>query len=113
DPNPRGTRDGRDLHESVEGLTMSVLGKFRLDGRRALVAGGSRGLGRAVAQAFAEAGPDLVLVGRDVDTLRQAGDELRALSRRVDVLAGDLTTGEEAERICSVVLAEQGPIDIL
>jgi gluconate 5-dehydrogenase len=92
---------------------MSVQDKFRLDGRRALVTGGSRGLGRAIAQAFAEAGADLVLVGRNTETLHQARDELRALGRRVDVLTGDLTTGEEAERICSVVLAEHGPIDIL
>ncbi|HKB42171.1 MAG TPA: SDR family NAD(P)-dependent oxidoreductase [Gemmataceae bacterium] len=92
---------------------MNVLNRFRLSGRRALVTGGSRGLGRAVAQAFAEAGADLVLVGRDADTLQQARDELRGLGRRVDVLTSDLTTGEEAERLCSVVLAEHGPIDIL
>ena len=92
---------------------MNVLNRFRLSGRRALVTGGSRGLGRAVAQAFAEAGADLVLVGRNAATLQQARDELRALGQRVEVLTGDLTTGEEAEHLCSVVLAEQGPIDIL
>jgi gluconate 5-dehydrogenase len=92
---------------------VSVLDNFRLDGKRALVTGGSRGLGRAVVQAFAEAGADLVLVGRDADSLKQAQAELKGLGRRVDVLAADLTSGPEAEKLCAAVLAEHGPIDIL
>jgi NAD(P)-dependent dehydrogenase (short-subunit alcohol dehydrogenase family) len=92
---------------------MSVLERFRLDGRRALVTGGSRGLGRAMAQALAEAGADLVLVGRDADALRQARDELAALGRRIDVVPGDLTTPAETQRACETVLQQHGPIDIL
>ena len=44
---------------------MAVLDRFRLDGKRAFVTGGSRGLGREMALALAEAGADLILVGRD------------------------------------------------
>ena len=92
---------------------MSVLDQFRLEGRRALVTGGSRGLGRAMAQAFAEAGADLLLVGRDADNLQRARDELRPLGRDVCVLAADLSSGEETERFCDSVLREHAPIDIL
>jgi gluconate 5-dehydrogenase len=92
---------------------VSVLDQFRLDGRRALVTGGSRGLGRAVAQALAEAGADLVVVARDADWLNQARDELRATGRRVEAVAADLESPEGAERLCAQVLAEHAPIDVL
>jgi NAD(P)-dependent dehydrogenase (short-subunit alcohol dehydrogenase family) len=92
---------------------MSTLDRFRLDGRRALITGGSRGLGRAMAQALAEAGADLVLVGRDEQTLKQAQAELAALGRRVEMVVADLTTPAAVEQMCAQVLAEHAPIDIL
>src|SRR5689334_4165543 len=92
---------------------MSVFDTFRLDGRRALVTGGSRGLGRAMARAFAEAGADLVLVGRDADSLRQAKEELAALGRDVRTVAADLSELDEAERLCEMVLRDAGPVDVL
>jgi NAD(P)-dependent dehydrogenase (short-subunit alcohol dehydrogenase family) len=92
---------------------MSVFDAFRLDGRRALVTGGSRGLGRAMARAFAEAGADLVLVGRDADSLRQAQEELSALGRDVRTVAADLSAPDEAERLCEAVLRDAGPVDVL
>ena len=92
---------------------MSVLNLFRLDGRRALVTGGSRGLGRSIAQAFAEAGADLVLVGRDAESLATARAELAPLGHRVDTLIADLNTPAGAEKLCDDVLAAHAPIDIL
>lgn len=91
----------------------AVLDWFSLRGRRALITGASRGLGRAMAQALAEAGAALVLVGRDEQSLRQAEGELREAGHGVAVLAADVSNPEEAERLCDRVLAECGPIDIL
>jgi NAD(P)-dependent dehydrogenase (short-subunit alcohol dehydrogenase family) len=92
---------------------MAVLDRFRLDGRRALITGGSRGLGRAMAQAFAEAGADLVLAGRDPENLHRAQSELQALGRRVDVLVADLFSPPAVEQMCAAALAEHGPIHLL
>src|SRR5262245_39049702 len=92
---------------------MSIFDQFRLEGKRALVTGASRGLGRAMAQALAEAGAELVLVGRAADSLQRAKDELATLGRRVDVLPGDLTQPEAVEATCRQALAQFSPIHIL
>jgi NAD(P)-dependent dehydrogenase (short-subunit alcohol dehydrogenase family) len=92
---------------------MAVLDLFRLDGKRALITGGSRGLGRAIAQAFAECGADLVLVGRNRDSLDTAARELEPLGRRIDLVAADLHSAEAAEQMCAQVLEQIGPIDVL
>jgi gluconate 5-dehydrogenase len=92
---------------------MSVFERFRLDGKRALITGASRGLGRAIAQALAEAGASLVLVGREVESLQQAQLELAALDRPVAVLPGDLSTPEATQEMCATALARFDAIHIL
>lgn len=92
---------------------MGVLDRFRLDGRTALVTGGSRGLGRAMAQALAEAGADLILVGRDPDALTAARNELANPGRRVDVVPGDVSTPAGAAEACDAALSLGRPVDIL
>jgi NAD(P)-dependent dehydrogenase (short-subunit alcohol dehydrogenase family) len=87
---------------------------LQLTGRRAVVTGGSRGIGKAIARALAAEGCDVALVGRDAAALEAASSELAAASgRRVIALPAD--TGEDAavEAMAQRALAELGGVDIL
>jgi gluconate 5-dehydrogenase len=66
-----------------------------------------------MAQALAEAGADLVLVGRELESLQRAQAELKPLGRRVDVVQADLFTPTAVEQMCQQVLSLHGPIQIL
>ena len=58
---------------------MSILDRFRLTGKRLFITGGSRGLGREMALACADAGADCVLVGREAASLEKTAGDIRAL----------------------------------
>ncbi|HET6424355.1 MAG TPA: SDR family oxidoreductase [Planctomycetaceae bacterium] len=90
-----------------------MLDRFRLDGRRALITGGSRGLGREMALALADAGADVTLVGRDVESLESTGAEIRERGRTASLLIGDVGQPDECERVCQEALSQYGPFDIL
>jgi gluconate 5-dehydrogenase len=92
---------------------MSVLDRFRLTGKRLFITGGSRGLGRAMALACADAGADVALVGRDPDTLGTTADEIRQLGRIAFPIQADVSKLDECESACRRALAEFGPIDVL
>ena len=92
---------------------MSVLDRFRLDGKRLFITGGSRGLGREMALAIAEAGADVILVGREQASLDRTAGEIRDRGCRAMTVAADVGLPAEAERACRQALAECGPIDIL
>ena len=92
---------------------MSVLDRFRLTGRTAFVTGGSRGLGRAMAQSLAEAGANLILIGREAETLQHAQTELVKLGVRVDTVQADLSTPEGAVTACGRALSLGIPVEIL
>lgn len=93
---------------------MGVLDRFRLDGRTALVTGGSQGLGLAVATALAEAGADLILVARGADRLIETAKEIaRDTGRRVEPVVGDIGTPDGATAACTAVGKLGREIDIL
>jgi gluconate 5-dehydrogenase len=92
---------------------MGVFDRFRLDGRRVLLTGGSRGLGKAMAAALAEAGADLILVGRDHDSLQAARQDLQRFGHEVELLTGDIGTPGAAQKMCEAALARFAAIDVL
>ena len=87
--------------------------KFRLDGKRALITGGSRGIGFGIARQMAQAGADLVLIARDPNRLRQARDKLADTGRSVGIHAFDLEDVEGIADLYAELLEAHGPIDIL
>ena len=93
---------------------MSVLDRFRLDGRRALVTGGARGLGRVMAEALAEAGAEVAVASRTLEACRTAAEEIsRATGKRSASFAVDLTRSEEITRLVQEVENDFGAVDIL
>jgi NAD(P)-dependent dehydrogenase (short-subunit alcohol dehydrogenase family) len=87
---------------------------FDLTGRSALVTGGSRGLGKAMARIFAEAGADLFLCSRHEDELRAAAAEIRtAAGVRVEWMTADMTRRDDVRRLADTALATLGKVDIL
>ena len=92
---------------------MSVLDRFRLDGQRAFITGGSRGFGRVIALAAAEAGADIVLNARDPEALQRTAEEVKARGRKVWTFPGDIAQPAVCEELCKRVLGEAGPVDIL
>lgn len=92
---------------------MAILDRFKLTGRRALITGGSRGLGLEMARALGEAGAELVISGSNAEHLQKACEQLSGEGSKVSAVQADLSKPEEAERLCDVVLRDHAPIDIL
>jgi NAD(P)-dependent dehydrogenase (short-subunit alcohol dehydrogenase family) len=92
---------------------MSVLDRFRLDGRRLFITGGSRGLGREMALALADAGADVALTGRDQESLERTAADIRALGRQAWPIQADMAEPGACEATCAATQDAHGPFDIL
>lgn len=88
---------------------MSGLGILQLDGLNALVTGGGSGIGRQIALGFAEAGANLVLVGRRLAPLEETAKLAAAFGAKSIVIASDITNEDDMKRI----EVEAGRVDIL
>jgi len=90
-----------------------LAGLFSLDGRTAIVTGGSSGIGRAIAAALAGAGAKVVLLARTEAMLASAARELAAAGGEVAWVSGDLTTREGARAAADAAAAPFGEPDIV
>ena len=87
--------------------------RFSLDGKVALVTGGSRGIGREIALTFADAGADVVISSRKLPDLEEVVGEIRAKGRKGLAVASHIAKIEESQSLVEKVKAEFGRIDIL
>jgi NAD(P)-dependent dehydrogenase (short-subunit alcohol dehydrogenase family) len=86
---------------------------FSLEGRVALVTGGSRGLGQEMAEGLAEAGAALMLCARRDEWLSPAVDSMRHQGFRVEGTLGDVAKAADVQRIVDTTIATYGKVDIL
>ncbi len=88
--------------------------QFDLTGRSALITGGSKGLGEAMAEGLASAGADLVLTSRHADEVEQTAERIAAeYGRRVKGIEADVTRPEDVQRAVATTIDTFGRIDIL
>ncbi|TMD13458.1 MAG: glucose 1-dehydrogenase [Chloroflexi bacterium] len=86
---------------------------FSFEGKKALVTGGGRGIGRAIALAFASQGADIALAARSRYELDNVAAEIRALGRKAFVHALDLANTEQAANMVDTAAGELGSLDVL
>src|SRR5690348_16970351 len=87
---------------------------FDLTGRVALVTGGSKGLGKAMARAFAGAGADVVISSRHENELQSAVSEIKGSSNaRVQYRVADMNRRQDVQDLAKFALSELGRVDIL
>ena len=78
-----------------------------------LITGGSRGLGRAMALAFADAGADIAIIGRKIDSCLATAGEVEALGRKAFPYAAHVANWEQVDTMVEAVYAEFGRVDVL
>lgn len=88
--------------------------QLRMDGRNALITGGSLGIGRAIASRFVESGANVAIVARRADVLEAARAAISALgSGKVLPVSADVSTADGCAQAFSAALGEFGQVDIL
>jgi 7-alpha-hydroxysteroid dehydrogenase len=90
-----------------------ILDRFRLDGQVAVVTGAGRGLGAAVAVAFAEVGADVLISSRTESELQAVAAQIEAVGRRAHVVVADLAQPESTAELAGAASAAFGRLDVV
>lgn len=90
-----------------------ILDSFRIADQVAIVTGGGRGIGRAVALAFAEAGADVVVAARRPEVIEEVAEEIRARGRRALAVPTDVTVPEQLDALLARTIETFGRLDIV
>ena len=104
-------RDGPSVGEHRE--ARMILDLFRMDGRVALVTGAGRGIGAAIARAFAEVGADVVIGARTASQLEEVAASVQACGRRAAIVAGDLNSREAMQGLVDAAMSGFGRVDVV
>lgn len=92
---------------------MAVIDLFNIRGQNALVTGGGRGLGKAMATALAESGVNVAIVDIELERARATAQELQSLGVNSMALYGDVTKEDDAEKAVSALINDWGTLDLL
>lgn len=92
---------------------MSTSNSLSLEGRTAVVIGGTSGIGLALSVGFAEAGADVVASARREEQVRSTAERIEALGRRTLRATSDVSDRSSLERLCAQTLDTFGKVDIL
>jgi len=92
---------------------MSVLDRFRLDGKVAVITGASSGLGAAFATGLAEAGADIAICARRADRLEETKRAVEALGRRCVAVTAEVAKPEDCTRVVEETVSALGKVDVL
>jgi NAD(P)-dependent dehydrogenase (short-subunit alcohol dehydrogenase family) len=90
---------------------LSILDKFRLDGKKVLVTGGSRGIGKSVATGLAEAGADIAIVARGMEAAEEAAHDIGKLGVKAIAVQADVTKPEQVTSMMEHVVGAFGTLD--
>ena len=90
-----------------------IANEYRVDGKVAIVTGGGRGIGKAIALVLAEAGADVAVAARSREQIEQTAEEIRKLQRRALAIPTDVSNEEQVKELVDKVISEFSKIDIL